>query len=101
MQRPELSVTNPCLNDLIYWQSTIRDSWYTISYPANQLFVNVDYNQKIDGCPVSCDILLADSEESLPEPPFTTYGTEGVFSVFTSDAQYDGNTYSIAVTCHS
>jgi len=37
----------------------------------------------------------------LPEPPFTTYGTEGVFSVFTSDAQYDGNTYSIDIKCHS
>jgi hypothetical protein len=36
--------TNPCLNDEIYFQSSITNFAYTVSYPANQLFVNVDYN---------------------------------------------------------
>lgn len=46
-----------------------------------------------------CD--LTSGGTSLPEPPFTTYGTSGIFSVFTSDSSYDGNTYPIDVVCQS
>jgi len=41
---PAASGINPCANDNIYFQSTVQDFTYTISYPANQLFVNIDYN---------------------------------------------------------
>jgi len=41
---PTPSPVNPCTNDRIYFQSLIQDFTYTISYPANQLFVNLDYN---------------------------------------------------------
>jgi len=96
---PDQSGTNPCLNDAIELQATIQDFTYVISYPANQLLVNIDYNQLIGGCPVVCD--LTSNGGALPEPPFTTYGTSGIFSVFTSDSQYDGNMYNIDVTCQS
>lgn len=42
---PQTSGTNPCVSDSISFQSDINDFVYTISYPANQLLVNVDYNQ--------------------------------------------------------
>lgn len=42
---PSQSGTNPCLNDQIMLQADIQDFTYTISYPANQLLVNIDYNQ--------------------------------------------------------
>lgn len=29
------------------------------------------------------------------------YGTSGIFTVFTSDAKYDGNVYNIEVNCQS
>lgn len=96
---PNQSGTNPCLNDQIMLQAEIQDFTYTISYPANQLLVNVDYNQQIGGCPVVCNLLNAGYD--LPEPPFTTYGTSGIFSVFTSNSGYDGNAYNIDVVCQS
>jgi len=98
---PDVSGTNPCLADEIYYTSTVRDFEYIISYPANKLMVNIDYNQKISGCPVSCGIVLAGTDEAPPEPPFVTYGTEAIFSVFTSDAKFDGRNYAIEVNCHS
>lgn len=92
---------NPCNNDMIEFQAQITDFVYTISYPANQLLVNVDYNQDIIGCPVDCNLYLAGGNEPLPSQPFNTYGTSGIFSVFTSDSKYDGRTYSIDVKCRS
>lgn len=41
---PDQSGTNPCINDQIMFQADIQDFTYTISYPANQLLVNIDYN---------------------------------------------------------
>ena len=98
---PDMSGTNPCLADEIYYTSTVRDFEYIISYPANKLMVNIDYNQKISGCPVRCEILAAGTQDPPPDPPFVTYGTEAIFSVFTSDAQFEGQTYGIEVNCHS
>lgn len=98
---PDTTGASPCLADEIYYTSLIRDFDYMISYPANQLQIRMDYNQKVTGCPVSCDIYLAQSEDPIPEPPFKTYGTEAFFSVFTSDASYDGRTYHLDVKCHS
>lgn len=98
---PQTSGTNPCVGDSISFQSSIQDFTYTISYPANQLLVNVDYNQEILGCPVQCGLFLAGTTQQLPSPPFTAYGTSGIFTVFTSDASYDGNVYDIEVGCQS
>jgi len=100
-EMPDMSGLNPCLADEIYYTAVVRDFEYIISYPANKLMVGVDYNQAVTGCPVSCDITLAGTLVPLPEPPFVTYGTEAVLSVFTSDAQFDGRTYGIEVKCHS
>ena len=61
----------------------------------------MDYNQKIHGCPVDCSLFLGGSAEPLPAQPFTTYGTSGIFSVFTSDVKYDGRTYAIDAVCKS
>jgi len=53
---PETSGTNPCINDMITFHSDIADLTYTISYPATQLLFNVDYNQAIPGCGVTCNL---------------------------------------------
>ena len=96
-----VSPINPCGQDSISFQSTIADIAYTISYPANNLFVSIAVNQVNQQCPIQCSITDSATGAALPSPPFTTYGTTGSFSIFTSDSNYDGISYGVTATCQS
>jgi len=50
---------------------------------------------------VICDLFISGTNSPLPSPPFTSYGTSGIFTVFTSNANYDKFIYPIDVRCNS
>ena len=87
---PQITSTNPCVNDFIEFQSLIQDFTYYINYPGQQLTINTGINQQVLGCPIECE--LRDQIQTLPLPStiFTTYENSSFFTILANDAALDG-----------